>query len=100
MGQPAKAPRTRPLLRGFASSCPQEREGPLAGLYGAVHHQGDVYDSTLARVPSHYDLMGRAGPRGRGATACIRTACDGPDAELLVGPAEPLCLAQHGPHLR
>jgi hypothetical protein len=39
------------LLRGLASADPAERETALDGMYGAVHHQGDVYDSTLACVP-------------------------------------------------
>jgi hypothetical protein len=39
------------LLRGLASADPVERETALDAMYGAVHHQGDVYDSTLACVP-------------------------------------------------
>ncbi|MFJ8593895.1 HEAT repeat domain-containing protein [Streptomyces sp. NPDC093598] len=39
------------LLRGLASADPAERQTALDGMYGAVHHQGDVYDSTLACVP-------------------------------------------------
>jgi hypothetical protein len=39
------------LLRGLASADPVERETALDGMYGVVHHQGDVYDSTLACVP-------------------------------------------------
>ncbi|MGK5693842.1 HEAT repeat domain-containing protein [Streptomyces sp. URMC 128] len=39
------------LLRGLASADPAERETALDRMYGAVHHQGDVYDSTLACVP-------------------------------------------------
>lgn len=39
------------LLRGLASADPAERETALDGMYGAVHHQGDVYDSTLACIP-------------------------------------------------
>jgi hypothetical protein len=39
------------LLRGLASADPAERQTALDGMYGALHHQGDVYDSTLACVP-------------------------------------------------
>jgi HEAT repeat protein len=39
------------LLRGLASADPAERAAALDGMYGAVHHQGIVYDSTLACVP-------------------------------------------------
>ncbi|MEV6536195.1 HEAT repeat domain-containing protein [Streptomyces sp. NPDC051639] len=47
------------LLRGLASPSPQERERALDGMYGAVHHQGDVYDSTLACVPFLFALVTR-----------------------------------------
>ncbi|MFE6520842.1 HEAT repeat domain-containing protein [Streptomyces sp. NPDC057794] len=39
------------LLRGLASADPAERQTALDGMYGAVHHRGDVYDATLACVP-------------------------------------------------
>ncbi|OUC96370.1 hypothetical protein CA983_31985, partial [Streptomyces swartbergensis] len=39
------------LLRGLASADPAEQETALDRMYGAVHHQGGVYDSTLACVP-------------------------------------------------
>ncbi|MCX4572873.1 HEAT repeat domain-containing protein [Streptomyces sp. NBC_01571] len=48
------------LLRGLASPSPQERERALDGMYGAVHHQGDVYDSTLACIPFLFALVARA----------------------------------------
>ncbi|MEU0036358.1 HEAT repeat domain-containing protein [Streptomyces sp. NPDC006333] len=47
------------LLRGLASPSPQERERALDGMYGAVHHQGDVYDSTLACIPFLFALVAR-----------------------------------------
>ncbi|MFJ6388032.1 HEAT repeat domain-containing protein [Streptomyces sp. NPDC091972] len=39
------------LLRGLASADPAEREAALDGMYGAVHHQGDVHDAASACVP-------------------------------------------------
>ncbi|MEV0637868.1 HEAT repeat domain-containing protein [Streptomyces sp. NPDC050619] len=54
------------LLRGLASADPAEREGALDGLYGAVHQQGDVYDSTLACVPFLFALAESEGVRDRG----------------------------------
>ncbi|MET7595779.1 HEAT repeat domain-containing protein [Streptomyces sp. NPDC005481] len=45
------------LLRGLASPQPEERERSLDGMYGAVHHQGDVYDSTLACIPFLFALI-------------------------------------------
>ncbi|MEU0250163.1 HEAT repeat domain-containing protein [Streptomyces sp. NPDC006235] len=47
------------LLRGLASADPAERETALDRMYGAVHHQGDVYDSTLACVPFLLALAAR-----------------------------------------
>ncbi|MFG2129439.1 HEAT repeat domain-containing protein [Streptomyces sp. NPDC048751] len=53
------------LLRGLASTDPAEREIALDGMYGAVHHQGDVYDSTLACVPFLFALAGCEDVRDR-----------------------------------
>ncbi len=53
------------LLRGLASADPAERETALDGMYGAVHHQGDVYDSTLACVPFLLALAVREEVRDR-----------------------------------
>lgn len=39
------------LLRALASADRAEREVALDGMYGSVHHQGNVYDSTFACVP-------------------------------------------------
>ncbi|WP_405641315.1 HEAT repeat domain-containing protein [Streptomyces sp. NBC_00019] len=54
------------LLRGLASADAAEREIALDGMYGAVHHQGDVYDSTLACVPFLFALVARAEVPERG----------------------------------
>ncbi|MGW7404977.1 HEAT repeat domain-containing protein [Streptomyces sp. NPDC054833] len=54
------------LLRGLASADPAEREIALDGMYGSVHHQGNVYDSTLACVPFLFGLMARAEVPDRG----------------------------------
>ena len=54
------------LLRGLASPDPAERELALDGMYGAVHHQGDVYDATLACVPFLLALVGSEEVRDRG----------------------------------
>ncbi|MFJ2902364.1 HEAT repeat domain-containing protein [Streptomyces sp. NPDC087212] len=45
------------LLRGLASADSAAREVALDGMYGAVHHQGDVYDSTLACLPFLFRLV-------------------------------------------
>lgn len=61
------------LLRGLASTDPVERAGALDGMYGAVHHQGTVYDATLACVPFLFALV-----------ACEEVAERGGLVELLV----------------
>ncbi|WP_416955727.1 HEAT repeat domain-containing protein [Streptomyces sp. Agncl-13] len=61
------------LLRGLASTDPTERAGALDGMYGAVHHQGIVYDATLACVPFLLALA-----------ACEEAADRGGLVELLV----------------
>ncbi|NUS64089.1 MAG: PBS lyase, partial [Saccharothrix sp.] len=53
------------LLRGLVSDDPAVRESALDGMYGAVHHQGDVYDSTVAALPFLLGLLGHAGLPGR-----------------------------------
>jgi len=53
------------LIRGLVSSSAAEREASLDGMYGAVHHQGDIYECTVATVPfllealTHVELPGR-----------------------------------------
>ncbi|MET8944469.1 HEAT repeat domain-containing protein [Streptomyces sp. NPDC004542] len=54
------------LLRGLASADRTEREGALDGMYGSVHHQGNVYDSTVACVPFLFALAARAEGPDRG----------------------------------
>ncbi|WP_217567172.1 HEAT repeat domain-containing protein [Streptomyces sp. GbtcB7] len=68
------------LLRGLASACPQERERALDGMYGAVHHQGDVYDSTLACIPFLFELVGHAELRDRGDVVELLVSIGGGDA--------------------
>ncbi|MFD3620784.1 HEAT repeat domain-containing protein [Streptomyces sp. NPDC058676] len=53
-------------LLGLASADPAEREAALDRMYGAVHHQGDVYDSTLACVPFLFALVASAEVADRG----------------------------------
>ncbi|WP_225821547.1 HEAT repeat domain-containing protein [Streptomyces naphthomycinicus] len=46
-------------LRALASADAAERATALDGMYGAVHHEGRVYDSTLACVPFLFALAAR-----------------------------------------
>ncbi|WP_327312895.1 HEAT repeat domain-containing protein [Streptomyces sp. NBC_01235] len=54
------------LLRGLASAETAERAAALDGMYGAVHHEGNVYDSTLACVPFLLALAADERVRERG----------------------------------
>ncbi|MER5470950.1 HEAT repeat domain-containing protein [Streptomyces sp. NPDC002685] len=68
------------LLRGLASPSPQERETALDGMYGAVHHQGDVYDSTLASIPFLFRLVGHVELPDRGGIVELLASIGGSDA--------------------
>ncbi|MET9898853.1 HEAT repeat domain-containing protein [Streptomyces sp. NPDC006446] len=68
------------LLRGLASPRPQERETALDGMYGAVHHQGDVYDSTLASIPFLFSLAGRRELPDRGGIVELLASIGGEDS--------------------
>jgi HEAT repeat protein len=75
------------LLRGLASADPAERETALDGMYGAVHHQGDVYDSTLACIPFLLELVANEAVQDRGGIVELLTSIggidlDGDDEEL------------------
>ncbi|MGW6567973.1 HEAT repeat domain-containing protein [Streptomyces sp. NPDC054975] len=65
------------LLRGLASSDPAERELALDGMYGAVHHQGDVYDSTLACIPFLLELVADPEVQDRGGIVELLTSIGG-----------------------
>ncbi|QES08361.1 PBS lyase [Streptomyces venezuelae] len=75
------------LLRGLASADPAERETALDGMYGAVHHQGDVYDSTLACIPFLLELVADPAVQDRGSIVELLTSIGGieldDDEELL-----------------
>ncbi|MGY1578098.1 HEAT repeat domain-containing protein [Streptomyces sp. MN13] len=78
------------LLRGLASADPAERETALDGMYGAVHHQGDVYDSTLACVPFLFRLAGRAEVADRGGLVELLVSIGGHGEEEDEGGADGL----------
>ena len=65
------------LLWGLLSPDGAEREAALDGMYGAVHHQGDVYDSTVACVPFLFELVTTAGLPGRGEIVELLRGIDG-----------------------
>jgi hypothetical protein len=69
------------LLRGLASDDPHEREIALDGMYGAVHHQGDVYDSTLACIPFLFELLVDPSVQDRGAIVGLLASIGGIDID-------------------
>ncbi|MGW0469304.1 PBS lyase [Streptomyces sp. NPDC003027] len=69
------------LLRGLASDDSTERELALDGMYGAVHHQGDVYDSTLACIPFLLELVSDASVQDRGGIVELLTSIGGIDLD-------------------
>ncbi|MEU5398353.1 PBS lyase [Streptomyces sp. NPDC005963] len=69
------------LLHGLTSQDPQEREAALDGMYGAVHHQGDVYDSTLACIPFLLELVSDPSVPDRGGIVELLTSIGGIDLD-------------------
>ncbi|MFH8473152.1 HEAT repeat domain-containing protein [Streptomyces sp. NPDC018000] len=69
------------MLRGLASADPAEREAALDGMYGAVHHQGDVYACTLACIPFLFELVADPGIRDRGSIVELLTSIGGIDLD-------------------
>ncbi|NED12575.1 PBS lyase, partial [Streptomyces sp. SID9124] len=67
------------LLRGLASADPAERERALDGMYGAVHHQGDVYPCTLACIPFLFELVTDPAVPDRGDLVELLTSIGGID---------------------
>ena len=56
-------------VRGLVDSDPTVREESLDAMYGAIHHQGDVYDSTVAAVPYLIEAVTAPGLPGRAGIA-------------------------------
>ncbi|MET9916427.1 HEAT repeat domain-containing protein [Streptomyces sp. NPDC006435] len=69
------------MLRGLASADPAEREAALDGMYGAVHHQGDVYACTLASIPFLFELVADPGIQDRGSIVELLTSIGGIDLD-------------------
>lgn len=65
-------------VRGLVDSDPVVREESLDAMYGAVHHQGDVYDSTVAAVPYLVEALTVPGLPGREGIAGLLASIAGP----------------------
>ncbi|MEU6668408.1 HEAT repeat domain-containing protein [Streptomyces sp. NPDC046727] len=68
-------------LRALASADTAERATALDGMYGAVHHEGRVYDSTLAVVPFLFALAAREEVPDRGGIVELLVSIGGESAE-------------------
>ncbi|WP_327708823.1 PBS lyase [Streptomyces sp. NBC_00464] len=69
------------LLQGLASADPSKREAALDGMYGAVHHQGDVYACTLACIPFLFELVVDPAVPDRGGIVELLTSIGGIDID-------------------
>ncbi|MFE7465022.1 HEAT repeat domain-containing protein [Streptomyces sp. NPDC057499] len=69
------------MLWGLASADPARRETALDGMYGAVHHQGDVYACTLASIPFLFELVVDPGIQDRGSIVELLTSIGGIDLD-------------------
>jgi len=65
------------LLRALVSDDPAARESALDGMYGAVHHQGDVYDCTVAVIPFLLEAAAAPALPGRGAVVELLASIGG-----------------------
>ncbi|MFI1000512.1 HEAT repeat domain-containing protein [Streptomyces galbus] len=66
------------VLRGLISADPAERGTALDELYGSLHHQGRVYDATLACVPFLLRLVAHEGvPERAGLVDLLVSIGDG-----------------------
>lgn len=65
------------LLRGLVSDDPAVRERALDAMYGAVHHQGDVYECTLAVVPFLLEAAANPALPGRAAIVSLLASIGG-----------------------
>jgi hypothetical protein len=74
------------LVRGLVSGDPAVRESALDSMYGAVHHQGDVYDCTLAVIPFLLEAAGTPSLPGRGAVLELLASIGGAEWEGTGGP--------------
>jgi len=71
------------LLRHLVSSDPEEREMALGGMYGAVHHQGDIYDCTIASIPFLLEAVANPKVPDRGGILGLLASIGGADTPSL-----------------
>ncbi|MEU6590666.1 HEAT repeat domain-containing protein [Streptomyces sp. NPDC046881] len=76
-------------LRALASTDAAERATALDGMYSAVHHQGRVYDSTLACVPFLFAMLAREEVPDRGSIVELLVSIGGETTGTAGSPGAP-----------
>ena len=71
------------LLRALVSDDAEAREYALDGMYGSVHHQGDVYDCTVAAIPFLLEAAAMPLLPGRGGVLELLATIGGADLDDL-----------------
>lgn len=77
------------MLRGLVSQDEDARRAAEEGMWGAVHHQGDVYDSTVATIPFLLDIACTSGT-GQRAALDLLGSYGGVDTSSLLEDGDPL----------
>ncbi|WP_213002910.1 hypothetical protein [Winogradskya consettensis] len=88
------------LLRGLADGDPAVRAAALDGMYGAVHHQGDVYPCTRAAIPFLLRIAGDVGRPGRAEVVALVASIGAHDAAMGALPLWPALLTDPDPWVR
>jgi hypothetical protein len=77
------------MLRGLVSQDDGVRREAEEGMWGAVHHQGDVYDSTVAAIPFLLAIAGTSGT-GQRAALDLLASVGGIDVSSLLEEGNPV----------
>jgi hypothetical protein len=80
------------LLRAMASADPEERKKAHSRFYGAVHHQGDVYNCTVAALPFLLELATDDATPDRAAVVNLLVSI----GEVCVERGDELCYTVNG----
>jgi hypothetical protein len=68
-------------IRGLVSRNADKRAWAHDYMWGAVHHQGDVYDCTVAAIPFLIEAAAKPKARGRGQVVKLLASIGGADRE-------------------
>jgi HEAT repeat protein len=76
------------LLRGLVSDDPAVRESALDSMYGGVHHQESIYDSTLTAIPFLIRIARQADLPGRADVVELLASIGNPEGDFEPGTLE------------